>query len=186
MTTALLIIDVQNAIVSGSAAPERQPAVDAALDKVVDRLRKLQADARAAGVPVIMVQHDEAGGEPLAVGSEGWQIRKELAPARGEPVVNKRSCDSFFETDLADRLRERSITHLVVGGCQTQYCIDTTVRRAVSLGYDVTLVGDGHTTGDTSSLTFSQIVSHHNATLDGFGAGRHAARVRPASEISFR
>jgi nicotinamidase-related amidase len=36
----------------------------------------------------------------------------------------------------------------------TQYCVDTTVRRAVSLGYEVTLVGDGHMTADSDALTF--------------------------------
>jgi nicotinamidase-related amidase len=100
-------------------------------------------------------------------------------------VVHKRSCDSFFETDLADRLDERSVTHLVVGGCMTQFCVDTTVRRAVSLGYDVTLISDGHSTGDMGDLGFGQIIAHHNATLDGFDAGNHSVEVRAAGEIDF-
>jgi nicotinamidase-related amidase len=185
MTKALLIIDVQNGIVRGTGSDERQPLIDAALDDVVGRLSTLQQRARAAGVPVIMVQHDGSDGDPIAVGTEGWAIRGELAPAAGEPVVHKQSGDSFFATDLADRLRERSVTHLVIGGCQTQFCVDTTVRRAVSEGYDVTLVADGHTTGDRAGLTFEQIIAHHNATLDGFDAGRHLVSVKPASKVSF-
>jgi len=185
MTTALLIIDIQNAIVASSGTPERQPLIDAALEAVVGRLAVLQQQARKAGVPVIMVQHDGGKGDPLAAGTEGWQIRKELAPLPDEPVVQKTSCDSFFETDLPDRLRERAVSHLVIGGCQTQFCVDTTVRRAVSLGYDVTLIGDGHTTSDRGGLTFEQIVAHHSATLDGFDAGRHVVRVKPAAAIAF-
>jgi nicotinamidase-related amidase len=185
MTTALLIIDVQNAIVSETGKPDRQPLIDAALDATVDRLRVLQEKARQAGVPVVMVQHDGGQGDRLEAGTEGWAIRHEIAPAPGDVLVEKRSCDSFFETDLADRLHERSISHLVIGGCMTQFCIDTTVRRAVSMGYDVTLVADGHTTGDRGGLTFDQIVAHHNATLDGFDAGPHLVWVKPASEISF-
>ena len=188
MTKALLIIDVQKAILEGKGTPERQPHIDAALNGAVARLRYLQDKARMAGAPIVMVQHDGGEGHRLAVGSDGWAIRDEVAPVAGDAVVHKSSCDAFFETDLADRLRERSVTHLVVGGCMTQFCIDTTVRRAVSLGYDVTLISDGHSTADMGSLTFSQIIAHHNATLDGFDAGSHSAefarRTRLRSDAS--
>jgi nicotinamidase-related amidase len=67
----------------------------------------------------------------------------------------------------------------------SQFCVDTTVRRAVSLGYDVTLIADGHTTGDTATFTFSEIIAHHNETLDGFDAGKATVEIRPAAEIDF-
>jgi nicotinamidase-related amidase len=185
MTKALLIIDVQNGIVDGTGTPDRQRLIDAALDATAGRLRTLQEKARKAGAPVVMVQHDGGPGDRLELGTEGWALREEIAPARGEAVVYKKSCDSFFETELSNRLTERSVNHLVIGGCMTQFCVDTTVRRAVSLGYDVTLVADGHTTGDRGGLTFEQIVTHHNATLDGFDAGPHLVTVKPASEIGF-
>ena len=185
MTKALLIIDVQNAILSGKATPERQPQLDSALDQTVARLASLQEKARRAGVPVLLVQHDGASGHRLAVGTPGWALRQEIAPKQGEVVVHKKSADSFFETDLAERLDERSVTHLIVGGCMSQFCVDTTVRRAVSIGYDVTLIADGHTTGDTTTLTFSEIVAHHNETLDGFDAGKAMVAVRLAADIVF-
>jgi hypothetical protein len=59
------------------------------------------------------------------------------------------------------------------------------VRRAVSLGYDVVLAADGHTTADTETLRFEQIVAHHNALLDGFEAGEHEVRVCASAEIRF-
>ncbi len=62
MKTALLVIDVQNDIVAGMGTPERQPAIDQALDEIVMRLRGLQEKARQAGIPVIMVQHDGGPG----------------------------------------------------------------------------------------------------------------------------
>ena len=185
MKTALLVIDVQNDIVAGTGTPERQPAIDHALDEIVIRLRDLRAKARQAGIPVIMVQHDGGPGDELERGIAGWEIREELALKPGDVLVEKRSCDSFHETELQALLQKLGISHLVVGGCQTQYCIDTTVRRAVSLGYDVTLIGDAHTTGDTASLQFADIVAHHNETLNGFKAGNARVRVRPAADISF-
>ena len=165
MTQALLIIDVQNAILSGKALPERQPEIDAALDETVARLVSLQEKARNAGAPVVLIQHDGDGGHRLAVGTEGWALRQEIAPEPGEVVVRKKSADSFFETDLAERLNERSITHLVIGGCMSQFCVDTT--------------------GDAATLTFSEIVAHHNETLDGFDAGKAIVDIRPAADIDF-
>jgi len=65
----------------------------------------------------------------------------------------------------------------------TQFCVDTTVRRAVRLGFDVLLVSDGHMTADSGGLTFEQIVAHHNALLNGFDAGSHTVRVVPHEQV---
>jgi len=185
MTTALLIIDVQKAILAGAGAPDRMPVLDKALDEVVVRLQAAQERARAAGVPVIVVQHNDQGDHRLAKGQPGWELRPEIAPLPGETLVHKTACDSFYETDLQAQLQKRGITHLVVGGCMTQYCVDTTTRRAVTMGYDVTLLGDGHMTGDKGGLTYDQIIAHHNTLLDGFDAGKCAVTVKKAAEVGF-
>lgn len=54
---------------------------------------------------------------------------------------------------------------LVVCGFQSEFCVDTTTRRALALGYPVTLVADGHSTTDNGVLSAAQISAHHNATL---------------------
>jgi len=185
MTTAVLIIDVQKAILAGAGSPDRQPILDRALDVVAERLHGLQEKARQAGVPVVVVQHNDLGDHRLAQGQPGWELRPEIAPLPGEALVHKTACDSFYETSLQDELTKRGITHLVVGGCMTQYCVDTTTRRAVTMGYDVTLVGDGHMTGDSGALTYDQIIAHHNRLLDGFDAGPKSVRVKKAADISF-
>lgn len=185
MTSALLIIDVQKAILNPAETRARQVAQDAALDAVAARLGRLQQAARAAGAPVVIVQHSGKKDHRLGRGMPGWGLRDEIAPKAGEPVVHKTACDSFHDTDLDAVLKARGVTHLVIGGCMTQYCVDTTARRAVSMGYDVTLVGDGHATGDSGALTFEQIVAHHNGVLDYFDAGARMIRVTPADSISF-
>lgn len=185
MTTALLIIDVQKAILAGNRPVERQKVLDHALDNVVTRLADLQKKARAAKVPVVVVQHDDQGDHRLARGAPGWELRPEIAPLTGEALVHKTACDSFFETNLEAELKKRGIDHLVIGGCMTQYCVDTTARRAVTMGYDVTLVADGHTTADAGDFTYDQIIAHHNRLLDGFDAGKRAIAVKKAAEIGF-
>ncbi|MFY0562684.1 cysteine hydrolase family protein [Archangium lansingense] len=180
--TALVIIDVQNGILSHLDG-ERGDAARRALDETVGRVSGLLARARDAGLAVFHVQHDGPASHRLAVGSEGWRIRSELAPHPDEILINKTACDAFFRTRLESELRARQIEHVVVAGCMTQYCIDTTVRRAVSLGFDVTLAADGHATGDAGSLRFEQIIGHHNALLDGFDAGDREVSVRPCAAL---
>ena len=185
MTTALLIIDVQKAILAGAGTPARQPVLDQALDELCTRLQAIEGRARQAGVPVIVVQHNDQGDHRLAKGQPGWELRPEITPLPGEKLVHKTACDSFYETDLQRHLQANGITHLVIGGCMTQYCVDTTTRRAISLGYDVTLLGDGHMTGDRGALTYDQIIAHHNMLLEGFGAGQHAVTVKKSADITF-
>jgi len=172
--TTLVCIDMQEAVLSGVGADD-QAAVDHAFELMLARVARVQAEARRANIAVIHVQHDGAPGHRLARGGRGWHIRPEVAPHDGERVIHKRSCDAFHETELADATA--ASRHLVIAGCMTQYCIDTTCRRAVSLGYDVTLVADGHMNAGSAGLTFAQVIAHHNAVLDGFDAGGRVVRV---------
>jgi nicotinamidase-related amidase len=180
--TALLVIDVQRGIMNDPILA-RKKEINQAFDETVARIAGLIARARTACVPVIYIQHDGGPGHRLEPETSGWPLRPEITPHPGEPVIHKRACDAFFETPLNAELTAAGIKELVICGCMTQYCIDTTVRRAVSLGYDVVLAADGHTTADTDTLRFEQIIAHHNALLDGFDAGEHEVRVCPAAEI---
>ena len=174
---ALVIIDVQVGIIEGFSAYRGR--------EVLDLINALRARARASNVPVIYVQHDGGPGDVLEAGSEGWQIHPEIKPHDEDLIIRKRASDSFFETTLESELTARGIHHLVVAGCQTEYCVDTTTRRAVTMGYDVTLVSDAHTTIDNSFLSAAQIIAHHNALLNGFDAGPHAITVKPADEVTY-
>jgi len=175
--TALLVVDVQVGIIEGFRAYRGR--------EVLDQINKLLAKARATSTPIIYIQHDGEAGHPLEPGSSGWPIHRDIEPREDELIVHKRASDSFFETTLQQELERRSIKHLVVTGCMTEYCVDTTSRRAVSMGYDVTLVSDAHTTIDNKLLTAAQIIAHHNTLLDGFDAGTNVITVEPADEVSF-
>jgi nicotinamidase-related amidase len=84
---------------------------------------------------------------------------------------------------LQAELEKRGITRLVITGGQTQYCVDTSVRRAAAQGYDVVLASDAHTTDDSETLPAEKIVAFYNETLNGFWAGEHQVKVQPAHEI---
>src|SRR3954466_6362559 len=109
MPRALVVIDVQVGIIEGP------PAVSDA-DRVVAHIGKLLAGARAAGAPVVFVQHQGAPGHRVAAGSRGWAIDPRITPLPAEPVVAKRECDSFYGTELDALLRGRGVKGLVVAG----------------------------------------------------------------------
>ena len=182
---SLLVIDVQNAIVDGTVTVDRQPIIDQALQNTVDRIAMLQRQARVAGAPVFVVQHDGAPGHRLARGSQGWEIRREVAPIRGDIVINKTHSDAFYQTDFTAQLEMRGVTHLIVTGFMSQYCVDITVRRAVDLGYVVPLVADGHGTSDDGALRHEQITAHHNILLGKIYDPETQLTVKTTKEISF-
>ena len=176
-SSALLIIDVQMGLVELMSAEVQ--------GRALPKIKALLTEARASGIPVIYVQHDGAEGHPLETCTAGWELYPSLKPADGECVIRKRESDSFFGTALQQELEKRGIDHLIVAGAMTEYCVDTTCRRATSLGYDVTLAGDAHLTRDNEVLTAANIIAHHNLVLNDFGAGEHVVRVKPTDEIVF-
>jgi nicotinamidase-related amidase len=95
-------------------------------------------------------------------------------------IVQKQHPDAFQETTLQDELTRLRISQLILTGMQTDYCVDTTCRRAYSLGYAVTLVQDAHSTFDTPALPAAQIIEHHNGVL-----GNWFAQLQPASGVEF-
>jgi nicotinamidase-related amidase len=135
--TALLVIDVQNGVVADAYDRDR---VIANIDALVDR-------ARAEDVPVIWIQHTD---DDLPRDSQAWQYVSELVRRESEPLVHKRYRDSFEGTELEVVLSERGVGRVVVTGAQTDACVRSTIHGAFGRGYDVTLVGDAHTTEDLS------------------------------------
>jgi nicotinamidase-related amidase len=174
---ALLIIDVQIGLV--------RLMPHGLQERVLSNIAILLRQARSSGIPVFFIQHDGAKGHPLEAETADWAIHPSILPLARESVIRKKASDSFYETRLAEELQTRETNHLIIAGAMTEYCVDTTCRRAVTLGFDVTLVADAHLTRDTPVLTAAQIIAHHNLLLDGFAAGTHSIKVKPAREIQF-
>ncbi|GAB4214452.1 MAG: cysteine hydrolase family protein [Roseiflexaceae bacterium] len=171
-TMAVLVIDMQVVLTEG--AHEREA--------VVGQVRDLIGRARDHAVPVIYLQHTADGWPPLQHGAPTWAIDPALAPEAGELVIEKWASDAFTGTPLQAELAARGVKRLVVTGMMTEGCVDSTCRRALSLGYDVVLAADGHTTWD-NVLPAAQIIAHHNATLPDLPFPGHTLVVKPAAEI---
>jgi nicotinamidase-related amidase len=128
------------------------------------------------------VQHEEDEG-PLQFGSEGWALAGGLLTA-AEDIVRKRTPNSFHRTELHHLLQQRGVSRLVICGLQTEFCVDTTVRQALPLGYSVTLVADAHSITD-GALRAEQVIEHHNRTLRWMTSYGPRMEVTPAAEVAF-
>jgi nicotinamidase-related amidase len=173
--TALIVIDVQNGVVA--EAHER--------DAVVANISTLVEKARGEGVPVVWVQHSD---EQLVQGSDAWAYVQELPRQDDEPLVHKSYGDSFEDTDLEEVLAKAGVGRLIVAGAQTDACIRSTIHGAFARGYDVTLVGDAHTTDDSTEWGApppDQVIAHTNLYWQYQDAPGRTAGVKETKDVTF-
>ncbi|WP_024303739.1 cysteine hydrolase family protein [Pseudogulbenkiania sp. MAI-1] len=177
MKTALLIIDVQRGLFDDEPRPYEA-------DAVVERINALAGRARTHGIPVVFIQHERASGK-LAHGSESWQLERHLRTVPGDHFVRKTTPDSFLRTPLQALLDQHQINHVVICGYASEFCVDTTTRRAAALGYSVTVAADAHTTHDKAHASAAAIREHENATLPDIVSFGPPIQAKPGSEIEF-
>lgn len=139
-TTALLVIDVQQGLDDPRYGARNNPDAER-------RIAELLAGWRAAGRPVIHVQHlSVEPHSPLRADQPGHAFKAEAAPRDDEPVFRKHGNSAFIGTDLEAYLRARGIASLVMVGITTDHCVSSTARMAGNLGFDVTVVEDATAT----------------------------------------
>ncbi|MBC3779719.1 cysteine hydrolase family protein [Pseudomonas sp. SWRI99] len=177
MTTALLIIDVQQALCSGEYQCFE-------IDPMIATINDLSQRARKAGVPVVLIQHEEKDG-PFVRGTDGWQLAKDLQTSAKDLRVGKTTGDSFYQTDLGKLLPVEDFERLVICGLQTDYCVNATVRSAHKLGYDVVVAQDAHSTVDNGTMTAEDIIVQHNKDFAALTSSVARTDVKPAAKITF-
>ncbi|RFO96171.1 cysteine hydrolase [Rhodoferax lacus] len=176
MTSALLIIDVQQGLCEGEGQAFESAPLIARINTVAQKMR-------SAGLPVVFIQH-ESGPGYLEHGSAAWQLARGLHTEPADHLVRKTTPDSFLKTDLHAWLQAQGVTDLVICGMHTEFCVDTTTRRALAMGYPVRLVEDGHTSAGNAVLSAPQVIAHHNATLTNISS--FGPRVRTVATENFK
>lgn len=135
MTATLILIDIQNGMNAAEYwGPRNNPDAET-------QAARLLTHWRNNGWPVIHVRHESTTpGSPLT--GDGAQIKAEVAPIPGEPVLAKSVNSAFIGTDLEAQLRRDNVTALVICGITTPHCVSTSVRMAANLGFTVTVAAD--------------------------------------------
>ncbi len=174
MTTGLIVIDMQVGLFEGEP-----PCHDA--DGVTERINVLASAVRAAGGSIFFIQHENDAS--YVPGARLWQLLPTLAPQPGDVRVRKTACDCFYRSDLEKELREREIGRLLVTGCATELCVDTTIRVAASKDYEVVVVADGHTTKDRPVLKAEEVIAHHNWVWSILLVPGRPVKVVPTAEL---
>ncbi|MEQ9587955.1 MAG: isochorismatase family cysteine hydrolase [Parvibaculaceae bacterium] len=161
--TALVVVDPYNDFMSEDGGAWLLVRLVAEDNGLVENLRHLVQVARRTGTTVAFAPHhryregshsertfpapaqlQQIGSQAFATGEFGGEYVSGLEPQEDDIVSSEHSCSSgFAETNLHEQLQSRDITHLIVGGCISNTCIEATVRSGVDLGYHVTVVSDG-------------------------------------------
>jgi nicotinamidase-related amidase len=149
MTQALLLMDIQNGIVS------RFEANEAYLDRVV----AAQERAEQAGILVVLVRVAFTAGHPeisarnksfsaakgsggMILGDPATEPHARLLRGKGEVVVTKKRVSAFAGSDLELVLRSHDVTHLVLAGIATSGVVLSTLREAADRDYELTVLED--------------------------------------------
>lgn len=144
MNTALVLVDIQNDYFKGGRNELFNP------DKAASHAEEALSLFREKRLPIVHIQCVllEENATFFLPDTEGINIHERVTPQSGEKVIVKHTPDSFFQTELQEHLESMDVTRLVVCGMMSHICIDSTVRSASRLGYEVILLGDACATRD--------------------------------------
>ncbi len=157
--TALIIIDLQKGVVG---LPTAHPIND-----VVEKSTALAAEFRRRGLPVVLVNvagtpagRTDAGAMNLSLPDDWTDLIPELDQQPDDILLTKYARSAFTKTGLADLLRGREVTQVVVAGVATSGGVESTARDAHEQGFHVTLPVD--------AMTDSELARHEHAVTQIF------------------
>jgi nicotinamidase-related amidase len=175
--TALLIVDMQVEVIDSAW---EEALVIANTNRAVEK-------ARGSNVPVIWVQHTN---KDLVHGSPDWQLVPELVPHPDEICLDKHFNSAFEDSTLEEILADLGISHIVLAGVLTNWCIQSTAYAALDKGYDLTLISDAHTTGDIDlengeTIRALDIIREFNIVMANIRYPGRTNRVISVEELVF-
>ena len=136
---ALLIIDMQKISFTSET-----PRYDT--DGVVKRINQMSEYFRANGDKVIFIQHDGTKDGYCKPNTLEWEILDELIIKNSDKVIPKTVNDSFYKSELKEFMDFNNINDLIITGCATDFCVDSTIKSALNHDYNITVISDCHTT----------------------------------------
>ena len=152
---ALLVIDMQKGSFT-EATPRHNT------EGVVQIINSLAAIFRAKSWPVLFIQHDGRAMNEFVPFTTEWELLDNLQIDTGDIRIDKYANDVFYRSELGQKLDLLAVNELVITGCATDFCVESTIQSAISKDYNITVIEDGHTTGNRPNLKASQVIDHYN------------------------
>lgn len=155
MKKALLVIDMQK-----GSFTSKTPRFDTS--GVVMRINELARLFRKINFPVIFIQHDGTGTGEFEKNTSEWQLLEELQVEPTDILIDKYANDVFYKSELQTILDGLCLNDLLITGCATDFCVESTIQSALTREYNVVVVEDGHTTGERPHLKAEKVIEHYN------------------------
>ena|ERR1035437_9911256 len=153
---AFLIIDMQK--VSFTLNTPRFDSYN-----VIKRINRLSDKFRKNGDIVIFIQHDGSKEGFCIPNTEEWEIVSLLEIDENDLFISKIANDSFYNTKLKNELIRLGIDEIIITGCATDFCVDSTVKSALTNDLKVTVIADGHTTADRNNISAKLLIDYYNS-----------------------
>ncbi len=133
MSVALLIIDMQ-------VGCREDCRYQAEFDQAVEYINETARLFRAKGLPVVVVQDIEVSGGP---GHDGFAVVPSINRSETDIVIHKEYNNAFWQTNLAEVLKDKGVDFIVVSGFAAEYCVLFTYNGAVEQGFGASLLQHG-------------------------------------------
>lgn len=173
---AFLIIDMQK----GSFTLQT-PRFDT--EGVVKRINELADLFRKAELPVIYIQHDGTGTGEFEKNTSEWELLDALNVEPTDILIDKYANDVFYNSELQSKLKELNAAELLIAGCATDFCVESTIQSALTKDYNLTVVSDGHTTGERPHLKAEKVIEHYNWVWQNMIPTKGEITVKTLEEI---
>jgi nicotinamidase-related amidase len=153
--SALIIIDMQKGGFKPSEPKYNQ-------EKVISNINLLIETFRKSELPVIFIQHDGTKEYAYIPGTIEWEIIDELNQSPTDHIISKTANSSFYKSDLDKTLKKLGCQSVFISGWATDFCVDATVKSAITHDYEVNIVSDGHTCSDRPNVAAKDVIEYFN------------------------
>lgn len=173
---ALLIIDMQ----IGSFKPY---SIRYNTVQIINRINLLSEKFRSLGYPVLYIKHDGTKENYLLPDTHDFDLLPELVQGSSDITVIKEANDAFYNTKLQSVLNQKDIDELYICGCATDFCVDATVKSALTKDYKIYIASDAHTTANRPHADAPTLINHHNWLWNDLTPTRYKISVQTTKDI---
>ena len=149
----------------------------------INRINSLALSFRQNNYPVFFIQHDGSKENCFIPNSEDWEILSEIIHLPNDILISKTANDSFYNSTLSEILLKNNVSEIFISGCATDFCVDATIKSALSKDFKVTILEDAHTTASRPFADAQTLIKHYNWVWSEMSPTKHKLSVIKTEDI---